>query len=36
VSLFHAVTERLADEPRLELRTDLLEPALGAIHFASD
>jgi N-acetylglucosamine kinase-like BadF-type ATPase len=36
VSLYHAVMEKLKDHPRLVLRDDLLEPALGAIHFASD
>ena len=35
VSLHHAVMEKLKDHPRLVLRDDLLEPALGAIHFAS-
>lgn len=35
VSLFHAVMEKLGGQSRLELRPDLLEPALGAIHFAS-
>jgi hypothetical protein len=29
------VMEKLGGQSRLELRHDLLEPALGAIHFAT-
>ena len=36
ISLYHAVMERLKQDTRLAPRDALLEPALGAVHFASD
>jgi N-acetylglucosamine kinase-like BadF-type ATPase len=36
ISLYHAVMELLRQHPRLAPRDTLLEPALGAVHFASD